>query len=82
MQNKYDIISFVNCRKQTGRKKCVCLEICQDNGKIVQSKLCMCGWCRMVITEVVPANAEVAQTCISWANLGVFAMIGISKSNR
>lgn len=42
MQNKHDIISFVNYRKQTGKKKTVFPEICQNYRKIIHTKLSVC----------------------------------------
>lgn len=67
MQNKHDIISFVNDRKQTGKMKRVFLEICRDYRNMTQTKLCVCDdatWHGSLLWAV-PVNTEVAQTWIS-----------------
>lgn len=50
MQNKHDIVSFLNHRKQTGKKKNIFPEICQNCRKIIHTKLSLCVFKKWVIT--------------------------------
>lgn len=64
MQHKHDASSFVNHRKQTGKKKNVFPEICQNCRRIIHTKLSVCiyeVW-HASSPQVVPGNIEVAQT--------------------